>query len=116
MDEFNELLSKISTDFDNIMISGDFNIHIDNHSDTYAKELTDLGAFELTQHISGPIHKHGHTLDQVISKGINVTAISTSDVATSDTFYVSFNLSMNQEIHSSMLKTVRKCYIDECTR
>ncbi len=68
--EFGELLSKITIEFDSILISGDFNIHIDNTTDHFANQFTDmLSTFDFTQHTAGPTHNQGHTLDLVISKG-----------------------------------------------
>jgi len=37
IDEFSELLSVISTDFNYLILTGDFNIHIDNMTDGNAK-------------------------------------------------------------------------------
>ncbi|KAM4592398.1 uncharacterized protein PAE49_010282 [Odontesthes bonariensis] len=51
----------------------DFNIHMDNNMDTNAKELCSLlDTFGLLQHVNGPTHTRGHTLDLVISKGMVV--------------------------------------------
>lgn len=75
-DEFSELLSKVSTDYDCLIISGDFNIHVDKQ--------TDPEAFCLTQHASGPTFNQGHTLDLIISNGCNIAVPSVMDVAISD--------------------------------
>lgn len=37
-----ELLSKIIVEYDSILISGDFNIHIDNTTDHFANQFTDI--------------------------------------------------------------------------
>ena len=39
--EFGEFLSNIVTNYDCILICGDFNIHIDNRADCYAMQFTD---------------------------------------------------------------------------
>uniref|UniRef100_A0A3B1JQH4 Reverse transcriptase domain-containing protein n=1 Tax=Astyanax mexicanus TaxID=7994 RepID=A0A3B1JQH4_ASTMX len=92
------MLSFISTEFDHFIIAGDFNIHIDNSKDNYARELYDVfDSFELSQHVTGSTHCHGHTLDLVISKGLNISA-SIKDVALSDHYCVFFE--MWTSIHS----------------
>ena len=69
LDEFSELLSKVSTDYNCIIISGDFIIHVDNKTDPDAQNFISLlEAFDFTQQVSGPTHNKGHTLDLVISK------------------------------------------------
>ena len=40
IDDFTDLLSLTSTEYDCLVITGDFNVHIDNTLDKYAKELT----------------------------------------------------------------------------
>jgi len=62
VEDFTELLSTISSEFDCFSITGDFNIHIDNAELNMAKEIiTVLNTFDLTQHVHGPTHNHGHT-------------------------------------------------------
>ncbi len=64
VEEFTELLSMISTEFDYFAIAGDFNIHIDNAEIKTTKEIiTVLNTFDLIQHVHGPTHNRGHTLD-----------------------------------------------------
>lgn len=94
IDEFTELLSKISVKYDTVLISGDFNIHIDNSTDFFANQFTDmLSTFDLIQHIAVPTHNKGHTLDLVISKGLDITTNCIRDVGISDHFCIFFNLS-----------------------
>ena len=51
------------------MISGDFNIHVDNAVDTDAIKLINLlESYGLQQHITGPTHKHNHILDLIITR------------------------------------------------
>ncbi len=64
VEEFTELLSMISSEFDCFAIAGDFNIHIDNAQIKTTKEIiTVLNTFDLIQHVHGPTHNRGHTLD-----------------------------------------------------
>jgi len=67
-EDFTELLSIISSEFDCFAIAGDFNIHIDNAENNMAKEIiTILKTFDLTHHAHGPTHNRKHTLDLLIS-------------------------------------------------
>lgn len=48
---------------DNVII-GDFNIHVDNTTSYEALEfLTLADTLDFEQHVSGPTHQKGHTLD-----------------------------------------------------
>ncbi len=93
VEEFTELLSMISTEFDYFAIAGDFNIHIDNAEIKTTKEIiTVLNTFDLIQHVHGPTHNRGHTLDLLISRGLNISSIVIKDVALSDHFCIFFDI------------------------
>ena len=52
-----------------LLISEDFNIHVDNAVDTDAKKLIDsLQLYGLQQHVTSPTYKHDHTLDLIITR------------------------------------------------
>ena len=54
---------------DPIILMGDFNIHMDVLTDSFAMKFNEtLYAFGMKQHISGATHDKGHTLDLVISR------------------------------------------------
>jgi len=68
-DNLSEMLSVICIDFDCVIVTGDLNIHVDNLEDRETKEL--YCVFEnygLTQHVTGPTHIKGHTLDLIVSR------------------------------------------------
>ena len=68
LDQFNILLTLLSSRFKNIIILGDINRHIDNIENQDAQMLLDLlAAFNLTQHVQIPIHNRDHTLDVTIT-------------------------------------------------
>lgn len=95
IDDFTEMLSVLCTEFDCIVITGDLNIHVDNVCDKNAIELSAiLETFSLTQHVTGPTHIRGHTLDLIITKGVNLSNVNVADVAMSDHFCVFFDLSL----------------------
>ena len=52
-----------------LMIAGDFNIHVDDATDTHASKLSDiLSCHSLHQHVYSPTHVHGHKLDLLITR------------------------------------------------
>lgn len=68
-DEFTSLLEITATYASEIILLGDFNIHIDNVYDANAQRFLDLlDAFGLQQHVTSSTHTHGHTLDLVITR------------------------------------------------
>ncbi len=86
VEEFTELLSMISSELDCFAIAGDFNIHTDNAEIKTTKEIiTVLNTFDLSQHVHGPTHNRGHTLDLLITRGLNISSIIIKDVALSNT-------------------------------
>ena len=55
-----------------LVITGDFNIHVDNDTDTNAVAFNNLlSACGLTQHIDSSTHKCGHTLDLFITRSVD---------------------------------------------
>ena len=67
--EFSEYLESVVLSKQNLLISGDFNIHVDNIHDSDAIKFSDLlESFGLKQHVTGPTHKGGHTLDLIVTR------------------------------------------------
>ena len=51
------------------ILIGDFNVHWDCEEDSERMELaTLLNDYDLVQHVNGPTHECGHTLDLVITR------------------------------------------------
>ena len=67
LDEFPELLETYTVLFDKFIIAGDINIHVetDESSSLRFHEIVEL--FDLKQHVVGPTHIMGHTIDIVIT-------------------------------------------------
>ena len=67
--EFSDLLESISSTSSELVISGDFNYHVDdiNCRDSL-NFLSVLENFDLKQHINFPTHNRGHTLDLFITR------------------------------------------------
>ncbi len=61
---------------DKALIVGDFNIHVDNSNDALGLAFADLiNSFGVKQNVTGPAHHFIHTLDLIISHGIDLTDI-----------------------------------------
>jgi len=103
-DDFTELLSIVCIDFDRLVIVGDFNIHVDNPQDRGAKELFCV----LTQHVTEPTHNKGHTLDLIISKGLNISKLVVTDVPLSDHSCVFFESSIPVQTIAKKEVTTRR--------
>ncbi len=72
---------------------GDFNIHVDTSSCKFASEfLSLLDCFNSVQHVQGPTHSRGHTLDLVCSTGFPLTNLQCLDLAVSDHCAIIFNV------------------------
>jgi len=72
LQEFTTLLSIAATTPHEFILTGDFNIHVDDPSDSFACEfLTLLSSTNLTQHVNFPTHYKDHTLDLVITSSLS---------------------------------------------
>ncbi len=61
---------------DKDLIVGDFNIHVDNEKDALGTAFIDiLNSIGVRQHVSGPTHCRNHTLDLILSHGIDVNGV-----------------------------------------
>ena len=103
--ELDCLLSHICSHADNVIITGDFNIHFENISDKHVKNCLDLMAsYGFLKHISEPTHINGGTLDQLFTFSLDKQLSLTSEVDSmhkfgSDHFpiYCKINLSFDKK-------------------
>ena len=87
-DEFQKILSSLTTTSQNLIITGDFNFHIDTNSQCTKVFHDILSSLDLQQLASFPTHSHGHTLDLLItSSACTFRSVFQSD-RTSDHFTV----------------------------
>lgn len=92
LSDFSEFLSDILTRNDNLLIVGDFNIHLCCPAKPLVNEFVQLmDSFNLKQSVSGPTHKLGHILDLVLSSGFLINDIYISDTGLSDHWPVVFD-------------------------
>ena len=101
MVEFRSLLEQYVTDSFSLLITGDFNLHVDNNLDKSLQDfLALIDSFNLKQHVCSPTHRAGHILDLLITRddGQLVTSVSIHDAAFSDHFVVNCALSMEKPL------------------
>ena len=68
-DDISEDLESVILSNDLLCLTGDCNIHVDDHNDPAACRFLDLlESMSLTQHVAEPTHEHGHTLVLVITR------------------------------------------------
>ncbi|KAF7229196.1 transcript variant X3, partial [Nothobranchius furzeri] len=95
LQEFSDFLS-FTVKLSRLVIVGDFNIHVDDPFDHFAMNFSSLmDSFSFTQHVSGPTHTRGHTLDLVFTLGSNADSVCPEDVYISDHHCIFFNLSVS---------------------
>ena len=69
IDEITEILANRTTKYNNMVILGDLNIHIDDLANTDSHMFNDtMQAFGFKQHVISPTHKCRHTLDLIYIK------------------------------------------------
>ena len=95
LEEFRTFLEQCILTPEPLMLVGDFNFHIDRQTDCDAKRFVSiLDSFDLVQHVAGPTHRDGHTLDLVITRASEKELVSNCCVGQriSDHFAVHCNL------------------------
>ena len=69
-------------------------------------------SFNFTQHISGPTHTKGHTLDLVFSFGLNIANVCVEDVCVRDHSCVFFDLTIPLDPPPPKMRA-KRCFINE---
>ena len=107
LSDLHTLLSLAATIPHEFLITGDFNLHLDNPDDSQVKQfLAALDATNLTQHVSFPTHRDLHTLDLVITASSSSLSpvIDYSPVSPSDHFPIFSTLTISP-LHPPPLST-----------
>ena len=97
LEDFQTLVSVASTLPHEFLITGDFNIHVDDPTDPNAIQfLTLLDHANLIQHVTCPTHRQSHTLDLVITATNSSLSpsITCSPISPSDHFPVLYTLNI----------------------
>ena len=73
LSEFSEFLSNLVLSTDKVIIVGDFNIHVDVDNDSLNTAFISLlDSIGFSQCVNKPTHCHNHTLDLVLTYGIEI--------------------------------------------
>ncbi len=98
--EFADLLGDVIPKYEQLLILGDFNVHVCCATDCLAKEFINLlNAFDLTIQVNVPTHQQGHTLHLVLTYGFSLCDLEVCENGFSDhktvffTFPSLFNVS-----------------------
>lgn len=98
-DEFTTYLESIIMSPEPLLITGDFNIHVNTPSDSDASRFHDLlSSMGLEQHVDKPTHISGHTLDLIITRCSDslLTATPMADYLFSDHITVLCDLTLGK--------------------
>ena len=71
INEFGEILETFTVLQEDFIIAGDVNIHVETDECSQRKFMNLLDMYDLRQHVAGPTHIKGHTIDVVISPNRN---------------------------------------------
>lgn len=98
-DEFITYLESIIMSPEPLLMTGDFNFHVDVHTDSDASRFQDLlSSMGLQQHVDKSTHISGHTLDLMITRCSDsfLTAKPMTDYLFSDHFTVLCDLALSK--------------------
>ena len=94
LDEFDDFLNHmLLLNHHELIVVGDFNIHVNKSSDQFVKRFIDI--FEChgcIQYITESTHQHGNILDLVLSNTDLVSEVSVHDIAISDHYFIQLNI------------------------
>lgn len=67
-----------------LIIAGEFNIHIDDDCNLFARSfISVMDSFNFIHYVSGPTHSKGHTLYLVFTVCLNIDCLSFEDIVSS---------------------------------
>ena len=112
--EIDELLGYLCSNFDNVIIGGDFNIHFEDSGNKIVKQYMDIfKSYGFKQQIFEPTHKGGGTIDQVFIFSIDNILSCSHEVDNRDNWdsdhfpiYLTTSLSLEKKIYKTL--TYRK--------
>ncbi|XP_044187309.1 trichohyalin-like [Thunnus albacares] len=90
--EFESLLDEASARYNSIIITGDFNIHVENKTLSSTTEFRQLlERYNLVQHVEEPTRGRVHFLDLVITRNVEISDLTVQNDEISDHYTVIFN-------------------------
>ena len=85
LSDFYDLMPIIPTSHDQIILLSDFNLHVNDHTDSRALDFSDLVVcLNLVQHVQCATHIHASTLDLIITQDTDVDISSIAKVPSRD--------------------------------
>ena len=111
LSDFQTFLEEMLEFRGDILISGDFNIHIDNRTTSVVDRFHDLlDSFSLQQHVQIATHRSGHTLDLIITRSNELSPLAppTMDTIVSDHFAISCHFCIEKPKYKTREITSRK--------
>jgi len=109
--EINSFLVEINLLPMNIVVLGDFNLHLDTpNKPEVTNFINTLTSINMQQHVINPTHKYGHVLDLVITRAGDLGLTSNhlvSRILESDHYVVSFDLNQTKPNHQRTTSSVR---------
>ena len=112
LQEFERLIVNYLLHPSDIILTGDFNIHMDNTSNNYANQFKDLlSAHGLFQHITAPTHRYGHCLDLMITRENTSLLISNITIhpSLSDHYAIITDMNLKKTNMPTIYITTRHC-------
>lgn len=92
LSEFSDFLASIIK-FEKILLLGDFNMAMnDSTSHIAANFLEVTESFNFCQHVSGPTHVRGNTLDLVFTLGLMIDSVASEELPVTDHDCILFNV------------------------
>ena len=106
--EFSSYLEMISILSHEILILGDFNVHMDMKDNPNSRKFMDIvSGFNLVQHVMESSHESGHILDLVISRRNDFVSNVIAGEYFSDHKVISFNIKLRRLISERKIVTSR---------
>ena len=105
LEEFPELLELYTILNEDFIIAGDINIHVETDESSSVKFQEIIDMFDLKQHVTGPTHIKGHTIDVIITRNDkSVTDVEIYQYNLSHHFLIDFVF--RAELAESHTKTI----------
>lgn len=113
LNEFEEYLTNLFIqNHGDLIVLGDFNLHWNQQDEVHVKSFKrTLDTLNMKQHVEGPSHTSGNTLDLLISDcgaSDRVNGIVLEDTTLSDHFLIEFDLETNRVLARNNTRTCRK--------
>ena len=107
--DLEDFLSVHSLKSDSLILTGDFNLWYEDTNSKYVKKLADLtSSFGLSQFVTGPTHKLGHSIDLVFANKFefDLPPIQSTKLDISDHFPIFFSLPTYEHTNKSISKQI----------